>query len=91
MTDEKLFNKLLIFGNLYHHTKNDTVSSICYEEMLDLKIPQSEWLIAFWPVSQKQHFFQIEDLYRNTANKTNFHYRFHFHYNSGKINDKNYL
>ena len=91
MTDEKLFNKLLIFGNLYHHTNNDTVSSICYEEMLDLKIPQSEWLIAFWPISQKQHFFQIEDLYRNTANKTNFHYRFHFHYNSGKINDKNYL
>ena len=61
MTDEKLFNKLLIFGNLYHHAKNETVPSICSEEMLDLKIPQSEWLIAFWSISQKQHFSRIED------------------------------
>ena len=55
--------------------------------MLDLKIPQSEWLRAFWPISQKHYFFQIEDLYRNTANNINFHYRA----NSGKINDQIFL
>ena len=49
--------------------------------MLDLKILQSEWLKAFWSISQEQHFSQIEDLYRNTANNINFHYRTH----SGKI------
>ena len=36
---------------------------------------------AFWSISQEQHFSQIEDLYRNTANNINFHYRI----NSGKI------
>ena len=39
------------------------------------KIPQSEWLRMFWPISVKQNFFQTEDLYRNTANNINFHYR----------------
>ena len=34
-----------------------------------------------------KHFSQIEDLYRNTANNTNFHYRT----NSGKIIDQIYL
>ena len=48
--------------------------------MLDLKIPQSEWLRAFWPISPKQHFSQIEDLHRNRENNINFHYRT----NSGK-------
>ena len=28
--------------------------------MVDLKIPQSEWLRAFWPISQEQHFSQLE-------------------------------
>ena len=27
--------------------------------MVDLKIPQSEWLRAFWPISQ-EHFSQLE-------------------------------
>ena len=51
-------------------------------EILDLKIPQSEWLRAFWPIPQEKHFPWIEDFYRNTANNINFPYRT----NVGKIN-----
>ena len=51
------------------------------------KCLQSYWLRAFWPISQEQHFSQIEDLYRNTVNNINFHYRT----NSRKINDQNFL
>ena len=69
----KFCNQLLIFVNLYQHAKNEPISSICSGEIFDLKIPQSEWLKAFWPISQEQHFSQIENLYRNTANDINFH------------------
>ena len=87
MPYQKLFNQLLIFVNLYQHAKDDAVSSICSEEMLDLKILQSERLRAFWPMSQKQHFSQIEDLYKNTGNNINFNYRA----NSGKINNQIFI
>ena len=86
MPHQKLFNQFLIFVNLYRHAENEAVSSICFGEMLDLKILQSKWLRAFWPISQEQHFSQIEDLYRNTAN-INFHYRA----NSEKINGQIFL
>ena len=68
MPNQKLFNQLLIFGNLCEHAKNEALSSIFSREMLNLKISQSEWLGAFWPISQEKYFSQIEDLYRNTAN-----------------------
>ena len=42
---------------------------------------------AFWPISQEQDFFQIEDWCRNRANNINFHYRT----TSGKINDQIFL
>ena len=77
MSQQKLFNQLLIFVNLYQHKKNEA------EKMLDLKILQSESLRAFWHISQEQHFFLREDFYWNTAN-TDFHYRT----NPGKINDQ---
>ena len=62
MPHQKLFNQLLIFVNLYQH---EAVSSICSGEMLDLKVLESEWLRAFWPIFLEQKFFQTEDLYRN--------------------------
>ena len=31
--------------------------------------------MVFWSISQKQDFFQIWDLCRNTANNVYFHYR----------------
>ena len=75
MTHQKLFTQLVIFVNLYQHAKNEAVSSICSGEMLDLKILQSEWLRALWPICQEQNFSQTEGLYRNTVSNTNFHYK----------------
>ena len=43
--------------------------------MAEIKRTQSDWLSAFWPVSHEPNFSQIYDLYRNTANTRNFHYR----------------
>ena len=83
----KIFNHLLSFVNFYQHAKNEAVSSIYSGEIVDLKIPQSEWLKASWPISQEQHFSQIEDLCKNTANDIDFHYRA----NSGKINGQIFL
>ena len=40
--------------DLYQHAKNEAISSICSAEIVDLKILQSDWLRAFWPVSQEQ-------------------------------------
>ena len=54
MPQQKHFNQLLIFVNLYHHAKNEAVSLICSGEMFDLKIPQSEWLRAFQRISQNK-------------------------------------
>ena len=64
MSHQNLSNQL-IFVNLYEHEKNDAVSSPCSGEMLDLKIQQSEWLRAFWPISLNIRFVQE---YRNTLN-----------------------
>ena len=52
MPNQKNFDQLLIFVNLYQHAKNEAASSICSGEMVDLKILQSEWLRVFWPTSQ---------------------------------------
>ena len=75
MPNQKIFDQLLIFVNLYRHAKYDAVSSICSRETVDLKILQSDWLRTFWFISQKKDFSQIKDLCRNTANTINFHYR----------------
>ena len=54
MPKQKIFHQLLMFLNLHQHAKNEAVSLICSGEMVDLKILQSEWLTAFWPISQEQ-------------------------------------
>ena len=56
---QKNFNKLLIFMNLYQHAKNQTISSICSGEMAEIKITQSDWLRAIWPLSHEPIFSQI--------------------------------
>ena len=68
MPNQKIFNPLLIFVNLYKHAKNEVVSSICFGEIVRLKIMQFDCLRAFWPS-------QIKDLCRNAANNIHFHYR----------------
>ena len=69
---KKYFDQLLIYVNLYQHTKNQAISLICSGNMLDWKILQSDWLKTFWPVSQELKFSQIWDLCRNIANNINF-------------------
>ena len=74
--------------NLYEYAKNKVVSWICSGETVNLKILKSDWLKAFWPISQEeQDFSQTQDLYRNTGNNINFHYRT----NSLKINDQIFI
>ena len=50
----------------------------------DLKILQSDSLRPFPLTSQEQDFSQIQDLWMNSTNNANFHYRT----NSVKINDQ---
>ena len=49
--------------------------------------PCHRHLKAFWSKSQKQDFFQISDLCKNTANNGNFYYKTNF----VKINDQIFL
>ena len=52
--------------------------------MVDLKILQTDWPRAFWPISQELDFSKVWDLWTNTVNKIDFPYR----PNSEKINGK---
>ena len=72
MSNEKIINQLLLFENLYQHTKKLTVLSICSGQKAILKILQSDWLRTFWLIYQEKDFSQIWDLCRNTANNRNF-------------------
>ena len=54
--------------------------------MVDLKIMQSDWLRAFWPISQEEGFSQYR-ICAGTQQIINFHYRT----NSVKINDQIFL
>ena len=38
------------------------------------KNPAIWWQRAFWPISQKQDFYQTQVTYRNTTNNVSFHY-----------------
>ena len=51
-----MFDQLSIFVNLYQHAKNEAVLTICSGEIVDLKIMQSDWLRAFWPLFKGQDF-----------------------------------
>ena len=53
MPNQKMFNQLLIFANLYQHAKNNIASLICSGKTVHLNIIQSDWLRAFWPISQE--------------------------------------
>ena len=69
--------------NLHQYAKNQAFSSFCSRDIVSLKILQSDWLRAFWPISQEPDFSQVWDLCKNTANIIKFLYR----PNSEKIND----
>ena len=42
----------------FHMEWHETISLIYSGEIVDLKILQSDWLRAFWPISQEQNFYQ---------------------------------
>ena len=69
--------------NLCQHAQNQAVSFYSGEKF-DLKILQSDWLRAFWPIPQKQNFPKYGIC---VGNNINFHYRT----NSVKINDQIFL
>ena len=52
--------------NLYQYAENQAILSICSGDRANLKILQSNWLKAFWTISQKPHFTQIWDFYYST-------------------------
>ena len=78
------FHQLLISMNLHQYPKNQDFSSFCSRDIANLKISQSDWLRAFWPMSQEPDFSQVWDLCKNTENITKFLYR----PNWEKINDQ---
>ena len=43
-TRPKYFDQVLIFVNLYQHSKDEIVSSMCSREIVDWKILESHWL-----------------------------------------------
>ena len=59
MRTQIFFNQLLISINLYQHVKNQAFSLLRSGDIVNLKILQSDWLRAFWPVSQETDFFQV--------------------------------
>ena len=54
-------NQLLISINLYQHAKNQSFLSLRSGDIVNLKILQSDWPKAFWPISQEPDFFQVWD------------------------------
>ena len=61
--------------NWYQQVKNQTKSSFCFRDTIDLKLLQSDWPRAFQPISQEPNISQILDLYRNIVNNVNFYNR----------------
>ena len=82
----KNFRPTFNFCEFVSTCKNEVISSICSRETVDLKTLQSDWLRAFWPISQEQDFSQCR-ICAETANNMDFHYRS----KSVKINDKIFL
>ena len=54
----KKFQPNFNFCEFVSTCKNVAISLICSKEIVDLKILQSAWLRAFWPMSQEQDFSQ---------------------------------
>ena len=51
--------------------------------IVNLKILQSDWPKAFWPISQEPDFFQVWDQSKNRANNMNFLYKPNSEKNNG--------
>ena len=78
-----IFQSTFNFYELDQYAKNQAFSLFCSRDIVDLKIQQSDWSRAFWPISQELDFSQAWDLCKNTENIIKFLYR----PNSENIND----
>ena len=58
--------------NLYQHTKNQAFLLFCSRDVVNLKILESDWPTAFWPISQELDLSQIWDLCKDTVNNIDF-------------------
>ena len=83
MSTPMSFNQFLTSMNPHQHAKNQAFTSFCSSDIAHLKILQSDWLRAFWPILLEPDFSQICDLCNNTADNIKFRYR----PNSDKINN----
>ena len=81
MEIENLILRTRFSSNLQIPLRKESLKTIT--DIVDLKIVQSDWPRAFWPISQEADFSQVWDLCKNTTNKMNFLYR----PNSQKNND----
>ena len=75
MLTQKFLHQLLTFINLYELAKNQAISTFSSRDIVHLKILQSDWLSAFWPISQELDFSKTHDLSWNIATNINFQYR----------------
>ena len=82
MLTPKICNQLLICVNLYQYTKTQLIPLLILEIKKTL---QSDWLRAFWPLSQEQGFSQICIGFVQEYIKQ---YKFHYRTNSVKIKDQ---
>ena len=73
MSTPILFYQLSISMILYQRAKNQPISSICFIDIVDLKILQTDWSGASWPISQESpDISKIWHLCRNAAYNINF-------------------
>ena len=81
----KNFRSTFNFCQFVSTSKNEAISSICSRKIVDLKILQSDWLRAFWPIYQEQGF--SHRIYAETKQIIQFRYKT----NSVEINDLIFL
>ena len=58
--------------HVLHHLHKLVEGKRPQRKIVDLKILKSDWLRAFWLISQDQDFSRILELRRNTINNINF-------------------
>ena len=61
-------NHPLVSINLNQNEKTHAFSSFYFKDSVNLKIMQSDWSTAFWPLSEEPYFSQVGGLYKNTTN-----------------------
>ena len=56
MPTKQFFDQPLVYVNLYQHAKNQAISLICFGNIVDKKILQSDLLSTFWTGTKHSSF-----------------------------------